>query len=436
MPDMSAGRAPAGPVAPPRSARSGVALSGPSSPRRREGEPSPSVCVLEGHAFASWAAGHRAGEHAGALPFGVDALERAGYSVAHADAVWRGGRARAWARERSRPLGYQLRADGAVAQVLTSLGPLRRSAACVSLFEDQGLAYCGLRRIAGAHLPPLVMVSCWLGQRLVDGDERRRRAYRVLAREASLVTVFSRNQLRLLAEALELPVERLVAIDFGVDTDFYRPGPAAAEPYVAVVGKDAGRDWPTLLAAASLTPAVRYVLATDPARLASLAVPSNVTVLGMLGHREYRALVGGSMFSVVPTRELAYPTGQSVLLESLACGRPVVAARTGAMQDYLVAEATAGYDVGDADGLAVAIGALAGDEERRRAMSAAARRAALDRFDSRIMWRRIGALIDQVLDDPVLDDPVLDDPVLDDRAPPTGRTARARGERRAGAARG
>ena len=361
-----------------------------------------SICVLEGHDHATWAARHADGEQSSGLPFGIDALTSLGFSLRHSDAVWHGGKVWQWACDRSRPLPYQLRPDGAVAQVLTALPQIRRSSACLSMFEHQGLAYAAIRQGTGGHLPPLVMMTCWLAETVLKLGRRRLALYRKLCSEASIITVFSSNQVPLLSKLLRLPAERFVVVTFGVDTDFYHPGPETpvADNLVAVVGMDTGRDWPTFARAAALTPEMKYVLATRPYVPMNQHFPDNVVGRGMLDHNAYRSLLRTATLSVVPTHPLRYPTGQTVLLESLACGCPAVAARTDALSEYEPTDCVLTYDVGDPESLALAIRTLASDSARRQAMSVAGREVAVTRYDRRLMWRQIANLLEACVSHP------------------------------------
>jgi len=118
---------------------------------------------------------------------------------------------------------------------------------------------------------------------------------------------------------------------FGVDTDFWCPGdePPADRPFVLAVGSDPSRDYATLVAA-PVRAAVRI--------LTRLPVP-------LAGDRRNVEVIGGDYFSgpvddlalrrlyrqaavvVLPLRDVFQPTGQSVCLQAMACGAPVVLSR-------------------------------------------------------------------------------------------------------------
>jgi starch synthase len=84
------------------------------------------------------------------------------------------------------------------------------------------------------------------------------------------------------------------------------------------------------------------------------------------------------------------------LLEAMACGRPIVASRTGGIPE-VVEDGVSGQLVtpGDAADLARALVLLAGDPERRRRLGNAAR-ARAEAFDIRATVRSLEDLYDEV----------------------------------------
>jgi glycosyltransferase involved in cell wall biosynthesis len=237
-------------------------------------------------------------------------------------------------------------------------------------------------------------MSCWLAQSVLSNDQSQFEKLKALTKLSAAITVFSENQVPIIANALGTPQEKLHVITFGVETEFYSPQ-GEEQDYVAVIGNDVGRDWPTLLAAAALTPNVQYRVASTR-RISETPVPTNVNLLGELNHNEYRELMRHASTIVVPNYPLAYPTGQSVLLEGFACGRPAITARTPAMAAYAIAEACLSYEPGDAESLAEAVRELMNEPARRHEMGGAARKAAEELFDSRRMWSDMGDLLSEV----------------------------------------
>jgi glycosyltransferase involved in cell wall biosynthesis len=323
------------------------------------------------------------------LPYGLEALTDR-FELVHPDRSWTG-----FAGRVVESLEY--RTDRKVGQVLASLGVLRSTQACVSIFEDFGLTYAALQRFAPG-LPPMLLMTCWMSQRLLTFAHQQRTAFRRLFERAAAVTVFSANQVPIIAGILQVPEDKIHVLDFGVVTDYFTPLPAEREArgYIATVGQDAGRDWPTLFRAAADNPRLSFRLAAWPREMKSYAIPPNVEFVGGLAPDAYRSLLQHADLVVVASHPLPYPTGQSVLLESLSCGKAVIASRSAALRTYVDNPAVVTYEAGDAEQLSQAIRRLAPDHEERRAMGRAGRQIVLERFDSRAMWGQVGDLLDGI----------------------------------------
>jgi glycosyltransferase involved in cell wall biosynthesis len=139
----------------------------------------------------------------------------------------------------------------------------------------------------------------------------------------------------------DIPRGRIEANLFGVDTAFWTPGaaddgrrtPARAAPVLAV-GNDAQRDYQTLAEAAR---GARWPL-TVVTRRPLPPVPDNVTVIRGsytegVSDAELRELYRGACCVVVPLKPGLQPSGQSVTLQAMACGTPVVLSRTPGLFD-------------------------------------------------------------------------------------------------------
>jgi glycosyltransferase involved in cell wall biosynthesis len=176
---------------------------------------------------------------------------------------------------------------------------------------------------------------------------------------------FSQNQGPVLAEHLGLGADRLRCIPFGVDDETFTPSGEADSDYVLVVGRDSGRDWPTLFSALEGVD-LPVKLCCRPADIAGLRVPAEVDVLGYVDRTVYRELLGRARVVALATKPLLYPSGQSVLLEAMAMARTVVVTESPALADYVVDGTTAlCVPQGDAAALRRRIVEAAGDDDLR-----------------------------------------------------------------------
>jgi len=177
--------------------------------------------------------------------------------------------------------------------------------------------------------------------------------------------------------------ERVHVVPFGVDTAFWQPGDDAAGGDVVAIGNDGHRDWDTLVAAA---PEIDARVRIFTRALAPESLPRNVTweradwYTSVLTDAEVRELYREAAVVVVPTKDVPQPSGQSVTLQAMATGRPVVLTRTRGL--WAPDELRDGENVvlvppGRPHELAAAVRGLLGDPARAATIGASARASAV-----------------------------------------------------------
>ncbi|AXK46865.1 glycosyltransferase family 4 protein [Brachybacterium saurashtrense] len=283
------------------------------------------------------------------------------------------------------------RSGVAVDLALRGLPRARTAAAVLAFLEPQlaALAWLRRRRASPYARIPAVGISCWWAEELVAGTRDPRQVREVVAGLDRLF-VLSSNQHEIFERA-GVPGEKVVPVLFGADHRHFTPVSAAERYDVLAVGVDRGRDWETLLEAARRIPHRRVDIITGTGRIPADEVPANVTVHPPTGFAAYRAALQAARLVVVPSLDLAYPTGQSVMLEAMACGRCVVVTATRAMAEY-IGDGTAVLSTppGDPGALAVVIDEMLSDDAGRAAVGLMAREAVERRFTFEGMWTRIG----------------------------------------------
>lgn len=269
-----------------------------------------------------------------------------------------------------------------------------RSAAVLAILEDKAVLPSWLKR---HRMPPysgrsLTVVSCWWAEELVHGSESRRREIIKTISGIDKLIVFSRNQIEIFASA-GVPASKIRPVLFGVDPDFYSPGTDVPSQFeVLAAGIDRGRDFESLLEAAELLPGVRFDIFTQPERFEGKTRPPNVNVRAPVDIVSHRDNLRSAQLVVVPTHNLAYPTGQSVLLEAYGCGRCTAVTGTTSMEDYIEEDRTAlVLPLGDPAGMAAVIQRGLGDARLRDEIGRNARQAVIDRFSFHRMWDEIAA---------------------------------------------
>lgn len=140
------------------------------------------------------------------------------------------------------------------------------------------------------------------------------------------------------------------------------------EGYVLSIGRS-GRDWETLLRAAPLIAAPLRIVAGTTDRLPE-PLPPRAQVLRDIPLEQGHDLMKRAAVVVVPLLPAKRSTGQVVLFEAMAMGKPVVATRAAGTADY-VRDGENGLLVepGDAAALAAAINRLLRDAELARRLS-------------------------------------------------------------------
>jgi glycosyltransferase involved in cell wall biosynthesis len=232
------------------------------------------------------------------------------------------------------------------------------------------------------------------------------RLVRAMSRRADAVSALSRAIAADLDPAGRLG-ERLHVVVPGVDVDRFRPsGPPAREPRAVLIG--AVQDWkrPDLALeiaarAARALPGLRLdvvggtldaaagrLLERLRRRAEEPDLAGRVTFTGPVEDAA-EALAGATCLLHCADRE---PLGM-VMIEALACGRPVVAPAAGGPLEVVDDETGRLYAPGDPDAGAEALVAVAGDPDLAQRMGAAARELAERRFDARAARRRYAEML-------------------------------------------
>lgn len=202
------------------------------------------------------------------------------------------------------------------------------------------------------------------------------------------------DRLRTLAMYPSIDPARTSVFPFGIDTCFWTPATDwADEPVVFAAGSDPQRDYATL-AAATTSADLRILTRLD----VPLRAAGNVELIRGSWHNAavtdvaLRELYRRARVVVVPLRDVWQPSGYSVTLQAMACGKPVVLSGIRGLWDPGVLKS--GHDCilvppGDPAALGAAIDALMADESLRARIGAAARRTAVEHFPLERMNRAI-----------------------------------------------
>ncbi len=266
---------------------------------------------------------------------------------------------RRWLPSRVEPGSFR-----AVGRLLDQLGGFD-----VVVGTTPGLALAlALWRRLGRLRPPVVGILVGLLHHRPNWVKRQVNGYLLRRMWAQL---YGEGELEPLRAWYGLAEGRLVVNQFGVNTAFWRPGDGSVGDYVLSVGNDARRDYELLMEAAARVDREFVVVTSRPI---SRGVPPNVQLRRGTLHGEevsddeLRRLYQQALCVVIPLVESRQPSGQSVCLQAMACGAPVVLTRTAGLWSSTMMRD--GDNVllvpgGDAAALVAAIGGVAADSAAR-----------------------------------------------------------------------
>jgi glycosyltransferase involved in cell wall biosynthesis len=163
-----------------------------------------------------------------------------------------------------------------------------------------------------------------------------------------------------------VPAAKIEIVPNGVD-EFFSPGDEGGGDYILFVGTlEPRKGLDDLLAAWSSLPArPRLVLCGDPGWRTRINSPG-VEYAGFVSKERLRELYRGAMLFVYPSRYEGFGIPP---LEAMACGAPVIATRTGAIEEY-AGDAAILIAPADRDALRDAIVRLMGDRPLREDLRA------------------------------------------------------------------
>jgi glycosyltransferase involved in cell wall biosynthesis len=184
-----------------------------------------------------------------------------------------------------------------------------------------------------------------------------------------------------------LPPEKSSVILFGVDTEFWQPMPEQqVSDFVFAVGQDQNRDYDCLAGATGGHPTrivTRQNVHVPPGSTHVTITAGDFFGSQSLTDQELRRLYNEACAVIVPLKDVWQPTGYSVTLQAMSCGRPVILSRIrGLWTPELLRDNENCLLVppGDRHALGVAISQIRQDPALAARLGRAARETALSHF--------------------------------------------------------
>lgn len=331
----------------------------------------------------AWERDHAEGLVPNRLPYGLHRLADHGFEL---DVLPGPPKRAAWRLAH----GATRRASGGF-DLVDALRDRRRRRCDLALCWDERTGVPAALRSLFPGEPPVAMGTLWGTDPLAS--RRARVLTRDAARRTAAVWANTEEQLDVLA-GWGVPRSRLHLLRTpGIDVDFWGAEDGVPEPDLVVgVGNDRHRDHELLLEA------VRRLAARRPVRLElvtefPLQVPHGRRHAS-LSHRELRTLYTRAAVVAVAVKPNLHVSGATVILEAMACERPVVATGTPGVAAYVASGETGTVvPVGEPDVLAAALEELLSDPARARELGAAGRRRVEALFSSERTAARLAEIL-------------------------------------------
>ena len=196
----------------------------------------------------------------------------------------------------------------------------------------------------------------------------------------------------------DIPERKTSLLRFGVDTEFWTPANGELSNYVLSVGSDPKRDYATLLAVPISAP-LRIITRL---KLPALAGRTGVEIIRGSYHNTavtdtvLRTFYRDAAFVVVPVRDVFQPSGCSVTLQAMACGKAVVLSRIKGLWDpdvFVSGENCLLIEPENPQALADAVSRLHRDPTLCKNIGEAARQTAVRSFSLQRMNESLAALV-------------------------------------------
>jgi len=212
-----------------------------------------------------------------------------------------------------------------------------------------------------------VLLNISLSRTLVANRLNRFRLalLRYLLREFSGIVCLSQVQKSFIEQEAAFLKGRVYAVPMGVDVAYHKPVYEGRGEYILSAGRDNGRDYKTVVEAARLMPERGFHIVCSKRNLAGItSVPENVSIFFDISPDDLYKKYQEAHALLMITHGDEHPdgsdcSGQTVLLEAMANGLPIIASRKGYIAEYVEEDKEALLvDCYDTEGIVRKISAL------------------------------------------------------------------------------
>jgi len=220
------------------------------------------------------------------------------------------------------------------------------------------------------------------------------------------VVCLSNVQKEYLIENYDFPREKAFLVPLGVDIDFHQyVSDQKRQDFILSVGSDDGRDYQIVLKIAKLYPDLKFVIVCGQKNMAGIKgeIPDNLKILYYISPNELRELYQQARIFLMTT----YPdghsqgadcSGQTVLLDAMASGLPIIANKKAYLSDYaegnqdiLITNSNSVEDFKEKMDL------LLSNQDLRRQLAQSARKKVENNFSSQLMAKKLADCFERTI---------------------------------------
>jgi len=275
--------------------------------------------------YADTVNGHAATE----FFYGALELEQSGHIITQYE-LGHGGITKLWQKVAEQLYRWRItptRTNGTILAELHEMCPsLNKQDVIVATTTAAAFGLATLK-LFGIVNRPIVAIHCGIVNFQLA---RPRRKLNAIALKNMWTQLFGEGELAGVQKFYDVPDSRIEVNQFGVDTGFWQPADNH-ENYILSVGNDERRDYDLLVQAAR---GVERDFKIVTRRKIKGDIPPNVEIIKGGWHEQaltdegLRQLYQRASVVVIPLKNSPQPSGQSVCLQAMACGKAVILTRT------------------------------------------------------------------------------------------------------------
>ena len=334
--------------------------------------------------------------------YGALELQQCGHIITQYE-LGHGGRTKLWHKIAEQLYRWKMtptRTNGAILAELYEMCPsLNKQDVIVATTSAAAFGLAMLKQCGFVNCP-IVAIHCGIVNYQLAW---RRRKLNSISLKNMWTQLFGEGELADVKKFYDVPDLRIEVNQFGVDTGFWVPDEYEGD-YVLAVGNDERRDYELLVKAAK---EVNEKFKIVTRRKIKNTIPPNVEIIKGSWHKQaltdesLRELYQKARMIVIPLKNSPQPSGQSVCLQAMACGKPVILTRTdGLWSNVMMRDGVNGIltPPDNVVELASAIKSLWDDGMERHRIGSSARETAISQGSIDAFAARLGALCQRAID--------------------------------------